>query len=125
MRWKLLYESLDFKLPPAGIVGVIGPNGAGKTTLFRMIMGKEDPDSGVFNIGDTVKISYVDQQHADINPDKSIWEQITDGEEEIEIFDSFDFSMLGHIHRRQFLDEAGRIWYAGSTIQQNLSLIHI
>ncbi|MDG1933655.1 MAG: energy-dependent translational throttle protein EttA [Flavobacteriales bacterium] len=82
---KLLYENLDFKLPPAGIVGIIGPNGAGKTTLFRMIMGQEVPDSGNFNLGETVKIAYVDQQHAEINLEKTIWEQITDGQEQVDI----------------------------------------
>ena len=82
---KLLYEDLNFNLPPAGIVGIIGPNGAGKTTLFRMIMGQESPDTGTFNTGDTVKISYVDQQHTDIDPEKTIWEQITSGNELVEI----------------------------------------
>ena len=82
---KILYENLEFKLPPAGIVGVIGPNGAGKTTLFRMIMGKESPDSGSFSVGETVKIAYVDQQHADIDINKTIWEQITDGQEQINL----------------------------------------
>jgi len=82
---KLLYENLEFKLPPAGIVGVVGPNGAGKTTLFRMIMGQEKPDSGSFSVGETVKIAYVDQQHADIDPNKTIWEQITDGQEQINV----------------------------------------
>ena len=82
---KLLYENLEFKLPPAGIVGVVGPNGAGKTTLFRMIMGKETPDYGSFSVGETVKIAYVDQQHADIDPNKTIWEQITDGQEQINV----------------------------------------
>ena len=82
---KLLYEDLNFKLPPAGIVGIIGPNGAGKTTLFRMIMGQENPDSGSFNTGDTVKVSYVDQQHTDIDPEKTIWEQITGANELVEI----------------------------------------
>ena len=67
---KVLYENLDFNLPPAGIVGVIGPNGAGKTTLFRMIMGLETPDQGDFKIGETVKVAYVDQQHSDIDMDK-------------------------------------------------------
>ena len=80
---KLLYENLNFKLPPAGIVGVIGPNGAGKTTLFRMIMEQEQADAGSFKVGETVKISYVDQQHADIDPNKTIWEQITGGQEQI------------------------------------------
>ena len=82
---KLLYENLDFKLPPAGIVGIIGPNGAGKTTLFRMIMGQEVPDAGNFNLGETVKIAYVDQQHAEINLEKTIWEQITDGQEQVDV----------------------------------------
>jgi len=82
---KLLYENLDFKLPPAGIVGIIGPNGAGKTTLFRMIMGQENADSGIFKLGETVKIAYVDQQHADIDMQKTIWEQITDGQEQVKI----------------------------------------
>ena len=82
---KLLYENLNFKLPPAGIVGVIGPNGAGKTTLFRMIMEQEQVDAGSFKVGETVKISYVDQQHADIDPNKTIWEQITGGQEQISL----------------------------------------
>ena len=82
---KLLYENLEFKLPPAGIVGIVGPNGAGKTTLFRMIMGKETADKGTFRVGETVKLSYVDQQHVDIDPNKTIWEQITDGQEEINL----------------------------------------
>ena len=82
---KLLYENLDFKLPPAGIVGIIGPNGAGKTTLFRMIMQQEDIDSGSFKIGETVKIAYVDQQHADIDMEKTIWQQITDGQEQVNV----------------------------------------
>ena len=82
---KLLYEDLNFKLPPAGIVGIIGPNGAGKTTLFRMIMGQETADSGHFTVGDTVKVSYVDQQHANINSENTIWEQVTDGNELLEV----------------------------------------
>ena len=82
---KLLYEDLDFKLPPAGIVGIIGPNGAGKTTLFRMIMQQEDADSGSFKIGETVKIAYVDQQHADIDMEKTIWQQITGGQEQVNV----------------------------------------
>ena len=82
---KLLYEDLNFKLPPAGIVGIIGPNGAGKTTLFRMIMEQETADTGTFKVGETVKIAYVDQQHADINPEKTIWEQITGGLEQVNV----------------------------------------
>ena len=76
---KLLFEHLSFMLPPAGIVGVIGPNGAGKTTLFRLIMGLEQPDSGEITIGETVKLAYVDQQHKSIDPDKTVFETISDG----------------------------------------------
>jgi len=78
---KLLYEDLNFNLPQAGIVGIIGPNGAGKTTIFRMIMGEETPDKGTFDVGDTAKIAYVDQAHANIDPNKSIWENFSDGQE--------------------------------------------
>lgn len=78
---KLLYEDLNFKLPQAGIVGVIGPNGAGKTTIFKMIMGEETPDKGEFKVGETAKIAYVDQTHANIDPEKSIWENFSDGQE--------------------------------------------
>ena len=78
---KLLYDDLNFVLPQAGIVGIIGPNGAGKSTIFRMIMGEETPDSGSFTIGDTVKIAYVDQSHANIDVNKSIWENFCDGQE--------------------------------------------
>src|SRR5205085_6495107 len=82
---KLLYENLSYKLPPAGIVGIIGPNGAGKTTLFRMIMKQETADSGEIKIGETVRVAYVDQQHAGIDPEKTIWETITGGNELIEM----------------------------------------
>ena len=82
---KLLYENLEFKLPPAGIVGIVGPNGAGKTTLFRMIMEQETADSGTFKVGETVKIAYVDQQHSDIDMEKTIWEQITGGLEQVNV----------------------------------------
>lgn len=78
---KLLYENLNFTLPQAGIVGIIGPNGAGKTTIFRMIMGEEQPDKGEFKVGETVKIAYVDQSHANIDPEKTIWENFADGQE--------------------------------------------
>ena len=81
----LLYENMNFKLPPAGIVGVIGPNGAGKTTLFRMIMDEESPDKGKISIGSTVKIGYVDQRHKSIDPNKSVWDVISEGNEVIEI----------------------------------------
>jgi energy-dependent translational throttle protein EttA len=82
---KILFENFSFSLPPAGIVGIIGPNGAGKTTLFRMIMDQATPDQGSFNIGDTVKLGYVDQAHVDIDPDKSVWEVISGGNEIIEL----------------------------------------
>ena len=82
---KLLYENLTFSLPPAGIVGIIGPNGAGKTTLFKMIIGKEQPDAGNFEVGETVKIAYVDQEHDDLKPDDSVWQAITGGNELIEL----------------------------------------
>jgi ATP-binding cassette ChvD family protein len=82
---KLLYENLNFKLPPAGIVGIIGPNGAGKTTIFKMVMEQEKADKGEFKIGSTVKISYVDQTHEALNPEKSVWEVITGGNETMDI----------------------------------------
>ena len=82
---KVLFEDLNFKLPPAGIVGVIGPNGAGKTTLFRLIMGLEKPDAGTFEVGSTVKLGYVDQQHASIDPEKTVWEVISEGNEQISL----------------------------------------
>ncbi len=78
---KLLYEDLAFNLPQAGIVGIIGPNGAGKTTIFKMIMGEETPDKGSFKVGETAKLAYVDQAHSDINPDKTIWENFSDGQD--------------------------------------------
>ncbi len=80
---RLLYEGLNFKLPQAGIVGVIGPNGAGKTTLFRMIMGEETPDNGEFKVGETVVPGYVDQRHADLDENKSIYDVISGGQEDI------------------------------------------
>jgi ATPase subunit of ABC transporter with duplicated ATPase domains len=75
---RLLYENLSFSLPPGGIVGIIGPNGAGKTTLFKMITGQLQPDSGTFDVGETVKIGYIDQNRP-LDPKKSIWEEISDG----------------------------------------------
>ncbi|MDX9845352.1 MAG: energy-dependent translational throttle protein EttA [Tenuifilaceae bacterium] len=83
---RLLYDNLNFKLPPNGIVGIIGPNGAGKTTLFRLIMGLEKPDKGTFEVGKTVKLAYVDQQHSAIDPEKTVFEVISGG---------LDFVMLG------------------------------
>ena len=82
---RLLYEGMTFKLPRGGIVGVIGPNGAGKTTLFRMITGSETPDSGSFRIGDTVQVAYVDQSRDSLNPDRLLWEEISDGQEMIQL----------------------------------------
>lgn len=82
---KLLYDDLNFKLPPNGIVGIIGPNGAGKTTLFRMIMGHEEPNSGSFKVGDTVKVGYVDQAHEDIHDDQTVWETISGGHEVVDL----------------------------------------
>jgi ATPase subunit of ABC transporter with duplicated ATPase domains len=78
-----LFENLSFSLPPAGIVGIIGPNGAGKTTLFRLITGQEQPDTGTFRVGETVVLGYVDQMHDDLDPEKSVWENITGGQDNI------------------------------------------
>ncbi|MEY4791833.1 MAG: hypothetical protein RIT34_640 [Bacteroidota bacterium] len=82
---KLLYDDLNFKLPPAGIVGIIGPNGVGKTTIFKMIMDELAPDKGEFTVGDTVQIGYVDQSHKDIHPDKTVFEVVSNGLEFVEI----------------------------------------
>jgi ATP-binding cassette ChvD family protein len=98
---KLLYEHLNFKLPQGGIVGIIGPNGAGKTTLFRMIMGEEKPDSGTFDVGETVKISYVDQAHSDIDPEKTVFETITNGDEWIET-GKIKMNSRGYVSRFNF-----------------------
>jgi sulfate-transporting ATPase len=98
---KLLYEHLNFKLPQGGIVGIIGPNGAGKTTLFRMIMGEEVPDSGTFDVGDTVKISYVDQEHSDIDPEKTVFDTITNGDEWIET-GKIKMNSRGYVSRFNF-----------------------
>jgi ATPase subunit of ABC transporter with duplicated ATPase domains len=82
---KLLFEDLNFMLPPNGIVGVIGPNGAGKTTLFRLIMGMEKADKGKFEVGETVKIGYVDQVHSNIDPEKTVYQTISGGTEFIRV----------------------------------------
>lgn len=110
---KLLYDNLNFKLPQAGIVGIIGPNGAGKSTIFKMIMGEEKPDSGEFLIGDTVKIAYVDQSHSNINPDKSIWENFSDGQELI---------MMGgrQVNSRAYLS---RFNFGGSDQNKKVSML--
>ena len=101
---KLLYEDLNFKLPPNGIVGIIGPNGAGKTTIFRMIMGEEEVDSGSFTVGETVKLAYVDQSHTNIDPKKSIWQNFSHEQELI---------MMGgkQVNSRAYL---GRFNFSGS-----------
>jgi ATP-binding cassette ChvD family protein len=82
---RLLFDGMNFRLPPGGIVGVIGPNGAGKTTLFRLITGQEEPDSGSFRIGETVKIAYVDQSRSSLDPDKCVWEAISGGAETVQL----------------------------------------
>ena len=82
---RLLIENLDFKIPPGAIVGIIGPNGAGKTTLFKMITGSERPDSGSLRLGDTVELGYVDQSRDSLNPDSTVWEEISDGEDIVEL----------------------------------------
>jgi ATP-binding cassette ChvD family protein len=84
---KLLVEDLSFQLPPAGIVGIIGPNGAGKTTLLRMIIGEEEPDSGTLRLGETVKLAYVDQSRDALNPEKTVWEEISEGYDQIKVGD--------------------------------------
>ncbi len=81
----LLYDNLSFDLPPGGIVGIIGPNGAGKTTLFRMIIGQEKPDNGILRVGDTVQLAYVDQSRASLNADKTVWEEISGGNEHMQL----------------------------------------
>ncbi|SCX81070.1 energy-dependent translational throttle protein EttA [Flavobacterium caeni] len=110
---KLLYDNLNFTLPQAGIVGIIGPNGAGKTTIFRMIMGEEQPDAGTFVTGDTVKIAYVDQSHANIDPEKSIWENFCDGQELI---------MMGgrQVNSRAYLS---RFNFGGSDQNKKVSML--
>jgi ATP-binding cassette ChvD family protein len=82
---RLLIENLSFSLPPAGIVGIIGPNGAGKTTLFRMMMGEEQPDAGTVDFGDTVEVGYVDQRHKEIDPEKTVWEVVSGGHDQLDI----------------------------------------
>ena len=110
---KLLYESLNFKLPQAGIVGIIGPNGAGKTTIFRMIMGEETPDKGSFTVGETAKIAYVDQSHSNIDPEKSIWENFSDGQELILMGDK-------QVNSRAYLS---RFNFSGSEQNKKVSML--
>jgi len=110
---KLLYENLNFTLPQAGIVGIIGPNGAGKTTIFKMIMGEEKPDSGVFAVGETAKLAYVDQSHSNIDPEKTIWENFRDGQE---------LMMMGgrEVNSRAYLS---RFNFAGSEQNRKVSTL--
>ena len=98
---RVLFENLTFSLPPAGIVGVIGPNGAGKTTLFRLIMGYEQPDTGTFEIGETVKIAYVDQQHKQIDPDLTVYETISENSEYVRLGNR-DMNARAYISRFNF-----------------------
>ncbi|WP_407324060.1 energy-dependent translational throttle protein EttA [Tenacibaculum maritimum] len=110
---KLLYDHLEFNLPQAGIVGIIGPNGAGKTTIFKMIMGEETPDGGSFKVGETAKIAYVDQAHANIDPEKSIWENFSDGQ---------DLVMMGgkQVNSRAYLS---RFNFGGSEQNKKVSTL--
>ena len=85
MATSFLFEDLSFTLPPGGIVGVIGPNGAGKSTLFRMLTGKEQPDSGQIDIGETVRLGFVDQSRDDLDPKKNVWEEISDGHDYMKV----------------------------------------
>ena len=110
---KLLYDDLNFKLPPNGIVGIIGPNGAGKTTIFKMIMGEEKPDKGEFKVGETAKVAYVDQSHSNIDPEKSIWQNFSDEQE---------LMMMGGkmVNSRAYL---GRFNYSGSEQNKKVSTL--
>lgn len=110
---KLLYENLEFSLPQAGIVGIIGPNGAGKTTIFRMIMGEETPDSGTFELGETVKLAYVDQSHSNIDPEKTIWQNFSDEQELV---------MMGgrQVNSRAYLS---RFNFSGSEQNKKVSML--
>jgi len=98
---RLLFDNLSFRLPPGGIVGVIGPNGAGKTTLFRMLVGREKPDAGTLRIGETVRIAYVDQSRDSLDPDKTVWQEISDGAENIQVGD-YSTPSRGYVARFNF-----------------------
>jgi ATP-binding cassette ChvD family protein len=105
---KLLMEDMTFSLPPGGIIGVIGPNGAGKTTLFRMITGQETPDEGTFRTGDTVKLTYVDQSRESLDPDKTIWQTISDGQEVLQLGKQQVLSRA-YVGRFQFPDQQKKV----------------
>jgi ATP-binding cassette ChvD family protein len=98
---KLLFDGLSFRLPPGGIVGVIGPNGAGKTTLFRILVGQERPDGGTLRVGDTVKLAYVDQSRDALAPTKTVWEEISDGQDVIQV-GSYSTTSRGYVGRFNF-----------------------
>ena len=98
---KVLFKDLNFNLPPNGIVGVIGPNGAGKTTMFRLIMGLETPDAGTFEVGETVKLAYVDQQHKDIKADESVYQVVSQGNETIRVGNR-DLNVRAYLSRFNF-----------------------
>ncbi|HUJ87254.1 MAG TPA: energy-dependent translational throttle protein EttA [Burkholderiales bacterium] len=98
---KLLFEDMSFRLPRGGIVGVIGPNGAGKTTLFRMLVGQEKPDAGTLRVGDSVKLAYVDQSRDSLDPDKTVWEEISDGADNIQV-GSYSTPSRGYVARFNF-----------------------
>jgi ATPase subunit of ABC transporter with duplicated ATPase domains len=110
---RIIFEDMNFNLPPGGIVGVIGPNGAGKTTLFRMIAGEEKTDSGTMRIGDTVKVTYIDQMRSRLNPDKTIWEVISGGD---------DIIHMGNkdINSRAYV---GQFNFTGSDQQKKVGLL--
>lgn len=120
---RVLFENLNFNLPQGGIVGVIGPNGAGKTTLFRMIMGLEKPTSGTFEIGETVKLSYVDQMHANIDPEKTVWEVISNGDEWIEL-GKLRMNSRGYVSRFNFngADQQKKVKYLSGGERNRLHL---
>jgi sulfate-transporting ATPase len=109
----LLVDGMSFHLPPGGIVGIIGPNGAGKTTLFRMITGQEGPDAGTFRTGDTVELGYVDQSRDSLDPDKSIWQEISDG---------LDVVKLGNreVNSRAYV---GRFNFSGTDQQKKVGML--
>ncbi len=110
---KLLYENLTIDIPPGAIVGIIGPNGAGKTTLFRMIVGQEEPDSGTLTVGQTVKLAYVDQSRDDLDPDKTVWQEISDGQDNLQ---------LGN-YRMNSRAYVGRFNFAGSDQQKKVGTL--
>ena len=110
---KLLYENMTIDIPPGAIVGIIGPNGAGKTTLFRMIVGQEEPDSGTLTVGQTVKLAYVDQSRDDLDPDKTVWQEISDGQDNLQ---------LGN-YRMNSRAYVGRFNFAGSDQQKKVGTL--